>query len=77
MGAGKKRKRFSGISIKDTWTKPKKVRMKGGRWGWLGWGEWWGEGYLNNNKKILKKKHTFIVLQLREALGLNKPNKCI
>ena len=24
------------MSIKDTWTKPKGVGIKGGRWGWLG-----------------------------------------
>ena len=24
--------------IKDTWTKPKRGRIKGGRWGWLGLG---------------------------------------
>ena len=28
---------FSGTSIKDTWTKPKRGRIKGGKWGWLGW----------------------------------------
>ena len=27
-----------GTCIKDTWTKPKGDRIKGGRWGWLGWG---------------------------------------
>ena len=26
-------------SIKDTWTKPKGYRIKGGKWGWLGWGD--------------------------------------
>ena len=30
---------FSGTSIKDTWTKPKWGRIKGGKWGWLGWEE--------------------------------------
>ena len=34
---------FSGTTIKDTWTKPKWGKIKGGRWGWLGWGEFWGE----------------------------------
>ena len=29
---------FSGTSIKDTWTKPKGDRIKGGKWRWLGWG---------------------------------------
>ena len=27
-----------GTCIKDTWTKPKRGSIKGGRWGWLGWG---------------------------------------
>ena len=26
---------FSGTCIKDTWTKPKGSRIKGGKWGWL------------------------------------------
>ena len=34
-----KRERFSGTSIKNTWTKPKGHRIKGERWGWLGKGE--------------------------------------
>ena len=34
---------FTGTSIKDTWTKPKGGRIEGGRWGWLGWREWWGK----------------------------------
>ena len=34
---------FSGTYIKDTWTKPKQGRIEGGRWGRLGWGEWWWE----------------------------------
>ena len=49
---------FSGICIKDTWTKPRRGRIKMGRWGWLGWGGLEeGKGrqlYLNNNK-IFKK----------------------
>ena len=48
---------FSGTSIKDTWTKPKRGRIEGERWGWLGMagveGKW-GQLYLNNNKKIIK-----------------------
>ena len=35
---GGKREGFSGISIKDTRTKPNVGRIKGERWGWLGWG---------------------------------------
>ena len=37
------RERKSGACIKDTWTKPKAGRIKGGRWGLLGCGEWWGK----------------------------------
>ena len=40
---GKRRGGFSGTCIKDTWTKPKRGRIKGGKWAWLGWGEWWEE----------------------------------
>ena len=39
MGGDNGRKKwegFSGTSIKDTWTKPKEGRIKGGKWGWLG-----------------------------------------
>ena len=39
--AGKRGERFTETSIKDTWTKPKGGRIKGRRWGWLGWEEWW------------------------------------
>ena len=36
---------FSGTSMKDTWTKPKGVRINGRKWGWLGlWGEY-GDNY--------------------------------
>ena len=28
---------FSGTCMKDTWIKPKGVKIKGGKWGWLGW----------------------------------------
>ena len=31
---------LSGTCIKDTWTKPKGDMIKGGKWGWLGLGEW-------------------------------------
>ena len=52
---GGKGRRISGTSIKDTWTKPKRDRIK------VGSGDGWGGGvvegrwrqlYLNNNKKI-------------------------
>ena len=33
-----RREGFSAICIKDTWTKPKGGRIKGGKWGWLLWG---------------------------------------
>ena len=29
---------LSGTAIKDIWIKPKWGRIKGGKWGWLGWG---------------------------------------
>ena len=38
-GGGGNREGFSGICIKDTWTKPKWGGIEGGRWGWLGLGE--------------------------------------
>ena len=51
---GGKREGFSGKCIKDTWTKPKGGRIKGGTWGWLGRGEVvegkWRQLYLNNKK---------------------------
>ena len=62
MGGNKwgKGEGFSGTTIKDTWTKPKVGRIKGGKWGWLGWGGVvggeWRKLYLNNNKKKLKNK---------------------
>ena len=47
--------KFSGTCIKDTWTKPKGGRIKGGKWRGLGWGvvvgRKWRQLYLNNNKK--------------------------
>ena len=50
---GDKRGRVFRNMIKDTWTKPKGIRISGGKWGWLGLGEWWGgkwrQLYLNNN----------------------------
>ena len=36
---GAKGEGFSGTSIKDTWTKSKRGRIKGGEWKWL---RWWG-----------------------------------
>ena len=35
-GEGRKGEVFSGICMKDTWTKPKVGRIKGGKSGWLG-----------------------------------------
>ena len=32
---GGKEEGFSGTCMKDTWTKPKGSRIKGGKWGWL------------------------------------------
>ena len=51
---GGKGEGLSGTCIKDMWTKPKGSRIKGGQWGWLGWGEWWQKWrqlYLNNSEK--------------------------
>ena len=43
-GRGQWGEGVSGTTIKDTWTKSRgSVGSKGGRWVWLGWGEWWGE----------------------------------
>ena len=36
---GGKGEGFSRTSIKDTRTEPSRGRIKGGEWGWLGWGE--------------------------------------
>ena len=52
---GKKYEGFSGTTIKDTWTKPRVGGIRGGSWGWLGWGREVGGGegrtlYLNNDK---------------------------
>ena len=33
----KKGEGFSGTTIKDTWTKPRRGGIRGGKWGWLGW----------------------------------------
>ena len=57
---GEKGGEISGTTIKDTWTKPKEGRIKGGQWGWLVWGERtgakWRQLYLNNKvKKNLKE----------------------
>ena len=62
MGEG-----FSGTDIKDTWTNPKRGRIEGGRWGWLGWGQVVGgkqrQLYLNNNKKRKKRKDIVVFLK--------------
>ena len=59
---GEKGEGFSGRCIKDTWTKPKGGRIKGGKWGWLGWREN-GDNYTWTVKKNVKKKHpTFFTL---------------
>ena len=44
----KRGKGCQGTCIKDTWTKPKGDRKEGGRWEWVGRGEWWwgnGDNY--------------------------------
>ena len=35
---GGKGEGFSGTTIKDTWTKPRRGGSKEGRWVWLEWG---------------------------------------
>ena len=55
---GKTGKGCQETRIKDPWTKPKKGRIEGGRWEWVGHGGVWGKWrqlYLNNNKKLNKK----------------------
>ena len=58
---GGKREGLSGTCIKDTWTKPKGRRSKGGSGDGLGGGEYgdgnWRQPYLNNNKKIQIKNN--------------------
>ena len=58
---GGKGEGFLVTRIKDTWTKPKGGRIRGGRWGWLGLGEVvrgkWRQLYLNNNKNNVKKSY--------------------
>ena len=61
---GGKGKGFFRNIYKGHMDKTKGGRFEGRRWGWLGWGKWWGEKcrqlYLNNNKRKLKKtKHTY------------------
>ena len=34
---GKKGKGHQETCIKDPWTKPKRGRIEGGRWEWVGW----------------------------------------
>ena len=50
-GKGRKQEGFSGTCIKDTWTKPKRSRIKGRKWGLLGWrgavGGKWRQLYLS------------------------------
>ena len=43
-------RRFSGTTIKDTWTKPRE-RVEAGEGGGFGWGggEWWGGNADNRN----------------------------
>ena len=35
---GKEGEGFTGTTIKDTWTKPRGGEIRGGWWGWLGYG---------------------------------------
>ena len=38
--AGKKGTGHQGTCVKDSWTKPKRGRIEGARWGWLGREKW-------------------------------------
>ena len=54
----KKGKGHQGTCIKGPWAKPKQGKIKGVRWGWVGWvkvvaGKW-RQLYLNNIKKRKK-----------------------
>ena len=59
---GRKGEAFTGTTIKDMWTIRREGGNRGRSWGGLRW--WGGVGrkgrklYLNNNKKIFKKKNT-------------------
>ena len=53
---GEKGERVFRNMYKGHMEKTKGGRIKGGKWGWLGWRrEEWRQLYLNNNKKKLKK----------------------
>ena len=39
----KRMNQFEGTTMKDTWTKPRADGIRGGRWGWLRWGQRCGE----------------------------------
>ena len=59
FNGGRDGEELSGTRIKDTWTKPKGDRKKGGKWAWLGWrgvvrGKW-RQLSLSNNLKNVKK----------------------
>ena len=59
MGEGdnlEKRKSHQGIYIKDPWTKPKRGRIKGGRWGWVGQGRGGGTMETTVLEQQLKNK---------------------
>ena len=57
---GEKGEGFSRTCIKDTWTKPKVGRIKGGKWGWLGWRERRGEMDTTVLEQQLKEKILFL-----------------
>ena len=49
----KKVKGHQGTCKKDTWTKPKRGRIEGGRWGWVGRGS--GAGAWGIETTVLEK----------------------
>ena len=63
--------RFSGTSIKNTWTKPKGHRIEGERWGWRGKGEN-GDNCTRTTVKKLKLKLKWRKRN-REIMVLSRP----
>ena len=57
---GNRGKSFSGTSVKDIWTKPKRGRITGRKWGWLGWGGVRGE---QMETTVLEQQFFFKVLK--------------
>ena len=69
---GVKGKGFSGTTIKDTWTEPSGGRIRGGRWGSLGWGKkaenctWTIIKFFKNEKDVAKLEPLQLVVGIQE-----------